>query len=194
MNVKRLLIAGIAGVAFTVPAVSALASEGARPTTTDHPKRATGLVGEVRAATRDFRDARNASNGGYTSLGSCVSGPEQGAMGVHFINEDLLNDPTLKADQPELLVYEQRGGKLRLVAAEYLVIAEAWHAANPGPPVLDGQHFHYVGSPNRYGLPPFYELHVWSWKDNRFGEFVDFNPAVSCAQYTGEEVGAHAGH
>ena len=43
-----------------------------------------------------------------------------------------------------------------------------------------GQHFHYVGSPNRYGLPPFYELHVWAWRENVNGMFVDWNPGVSC--------------
>lgn len=62
---------------------------------------------------------------------------------------------------PELLIYEQRGGRLRLVGVEFLVIAEAWHAVNSAPPVLLGQHFQLVGAPNRYGLPPFYELHVW---------------------------------
>jgi hypothetical protein len=46
-----------------------------------------------------------------------------------------------------------------------------------------GQHFQFVGTPNRYRLPAFYELHVWAWRDNRFGTFVDWNPDVSCAEY-----------
>jgi hypothetical protein len=54
-----------------------------------------------------------------------------------------------------------------------------------------GQHFHYVGSPNRYRLPPFYELHVWAWRDNPHGMFVDWNPEVSCEEYTGE-AGTHS--
>jgi hypothetical protein len=49
-----------------------------------------------------------------------------------------------------------------------------------------GQHFHYVGSPNRYGLPAFYELHVWAWRDNPNGTFADWNPKVSCADVEGE--------
>ena len=40
--------------------------------------------------------------------------------------------------------------------------------------------FNFTGSPNRYGLPPFYELHVWAWKANPRGAFADMNPAVSC--------------
>ena len=30
------------------------------------------------------------------------------------------------------------------------------------------------------GLPAFYELHVWAWKDNPTGTFADMNPTVSC--------------
>jgi hypothetical protein len=29
-------------------------------------------------------------------------------------------------------------------------------------PVLEGQVLQFIDSPNRYGLPPFYELHVWA--------------------------------
>jgi hypothetical protein len=35
-------------------------------------------------------------------------------------------------------------------------------------------------SPNRYGLPPFYELHAWVWKHNPSGMFNDWNPLVTC--------------
>jgi hypothetical protein len=74
---------------------------------------------------------------------------------------------------------------LSLVGVEFLVLADAWNANHPdgAPPVLMGQHFQFVGTPNRYRLPAFYELHVWAWRDNAFGTFVDWNPAVSCAEY-----------
>ena len=29
-------------------------------------------------------------------------------------------------------------------------------------------------------MPIHYDLHVWFWEDNPLGEFVPFNPAVSC--------------
>ena len=38
----------------------------------------------------------------------------------------------------------------------------------------------FNGAPNRYGLGPFYELHVWAWKPNPHGTFADMNPNVSC--------------
>jgi hypothetical protein len=28
--------------------------------------------------------------------------------------------------------------------------------------------------------PALYELHVWAWRDNPNGTFVDWNPQVSC--------------
>lgn len=190
MNAKRLLVISLIGISCAVPAVIA------RAATDDHENKAIGLVREVRLATRDFRDVTVAMGEGYSSSGSCVSGPQEGAMGIHFPNGDLVGDGVLDAQHPEILIYEQRGGRLRLLGVEYLVLAAAWDASHPGaPPVLMGQQFHYVGSPNRYGLPAFYELHVWAWKDNPHGMFVDWNPAVSCEEYTTDDS-AHsaAGH
>ena len=43
-----------------------------------------------------------------------------------------------------------------------------------------GQLFHLFDSPNRFNLPPFYTLHVWAWKSNPNGTFVNWNPNVSC--------------
>jgi hypothetical protein len=48
------------------------------------------------------------------------------------------------------------------------------------PPTLDGQLLHFNESPNRFGLPAFYELHVWAWRDNPLGTFADWNARVSC--------------
>ena len=61
---------------------------------------------------------------GYALSGGCVTGPERGAMGVHFVNASLVGDGALDATRPEALVYEPREGRLELVAVEYLVIAE----------------------------------------------------------------------
>jgi hypothetical protein len=47
-----------------------------------------------------------------------------------------------------------------------------------------GQTFHFTPSPNRYGIPAFYALHVWAWKHNPHGMFVDWNPKVSCEDFT----------
>jgi hypothetical protein len=188
MNRKRLFVIGLAAALCIVPAATALAH------TNGEPEAVPTLVQQVRDATRDFHDVGNATAAGYASLGSCVSSPEEGAMGIHYGKAALVDDGELHADQPELLLYEQRGGELRLLGVEYLVTADAWSAAgNMSPPVLVGQHFQFVNSPNRFGLPAFYELHVWAWQENPKGTFADFNPAVSCEEYTGEAGGA-SGH
>jgi len=93
-----------------------------------------------------------------------------------------VGDAAVNAATPEALVYEpQRNGRLRLVAAEYVVFQSAWDEAHSSPPVLFGREFELVEAPNRYGLPSFYELHAWIWKHNPAGMFDDWNPRVSCA-------------
>ncbi|HEX7060720.1 MAG TPA: hypothetical protein VF200_02060 [Woeseiaceae bacterium] len=145
---------------------------------------AVGLVAAVRDAASRYKTPAAARDAGYEPILGCVSAPEEGAMGLHFANGALVADGVLDASQPELLVYEpKQSGGLRLVAVEFVVIAEAWDAANEAPPVLDGQLFNFVGAPNRYGLPPFYELHVWAFRENPHGMFVDWNPQVTCEHF-----------
>ena len=81
--------------------------------------------------------------------------------------------------KPEAVMYEPKpDGSLNLVAVEYI--------AFKGPAALEGQLFNFVPAPNRYGLDPFYELHVWAWKQNPDGTFADNNPDVSCKAATAE--------
>ena len=71
---------------------------------------------------------------------------------------------------------------MRLVGVEFIVDAAAWMAHHDAPPMLEGQAFQLVGSPNRYGLPAFFELHVWAWRENPNGAFVDWNTRVTAAK------------
>lgn len=147
---------------------------------------ATSLAGVVRNSTRRYLNVNRASAEGYGPLLGCTSGAEGGAMGLHYANAGLVGDAALDPVRPEVLMYEPMAdGRLRLLGVEYVVIAEAWDAAHSAPPVLMGQLFHYEESPNRYGLPAFYALHVWAWKANPKGLFADWNPTVSCAHYAG---------
>jgi hypothetical protein len=142
------------------------------------------LVQVVRTVTQPFHDVGNATAAGYGRFLGCVSGPQSGAMGVHYVNGTLVGDGEIDVNRPEALMYEQKNGKLRLLGVEYIVMAADWHAKHTEPPTLGGQVFHYNGSPNRYALPAFYELHVWAWRDNPGGTFADWNERVSC---TGDE-------
>ncbi|MBS1818754.1 MAG: hypothetical protein JSU08_12550 [Acidobacteria bacterium] len=134
---------------------------------------------QVRQGTEMFRDLQQALNAGYAQFLGCVSGPQEGAMGVHYVNGALV-DGEVDASRPEALIYEFKNGVARLVGVEFVVPAAAWDATHDGPPVLEGQTFQFNGAPNRYRLPAFYELHVWAWRDNPSGTFVDWNTRVSC--------------
>jgi len=155
-----------------------------RPETPEGVARKSAFVRAVREATRRFLDPAVAMAEGYLPQFGCVTGSSEGVMGVHFVNGGLVNDGQLHVEQPELLVYEPLpNNRFQLVAADYLVTSEAWHATNPAPPQLMGQLFHLFESPNRFGLPEFYTLHVWAWRDNPQGTFANWNPNVSCEAY-----------
>jgi hypothetical protein len=140
------------------------------------------LVQIVRNATKQFLDVNNAGPAGYGLFLGCVSGPDHGAMGVHYVNGGLVGDGEIDASRPEALIYETLNGQVRLVGVEYIVDAATWLANhNNTPPVLEGQVFLLAGSPNRYALPAFFELHVWAWRHNPNGAFVDWNDHVTCA-------------
>ena len=113
---------------------------------------------------------------------SCIEDPHgTGAMGIHYLDPTNLFDGSIDRLAPEVLVYEpDENGELTLVAAEYLVIADTWDANHAATPILYGQKFTRVAAGNRYGLPDFYELHVWHEKANPIGIFDDWNPTVSC--------------
>jgi hypothetical protein len=138
------------------------------------------LVQIVRDATKQFVNVNAAKAAGYQPFLGCVSGPDHGVMGYHYVNSALVGDGLLDASRPEVLIYEASGTGLQLVGVEFVVIADTWLANHTSPPVLEGQSFQFVGSPNRYGLPAHFELHVWAWRDNPNGAFVDWNNKVSC--------------
>jgi hypothetical protein len=139
------------------------------------------LVHLVRQYTRQFIDVNNAGPAGYGPAFGCVSGPDHGAMGIHYVNGALVGDGEIDVSHPEALIYEPVGNARRLVGVEYIVDAATWLAAHDNtPPQLEGQDFQFVASPNRFNLDSFFELHVWAWRDNPNGAFVDWNNHVSC--------------
>jgi hypothetical protein len=158
---------GVAGVAM-----AGAPTEGASP-----------LVEKVRAATARYQNVNSAVADGFVQGTPCVSGPDMGAMGIHYVRPDRIANGVLNAAEPEALIYEpQSGGALRLVGVEFIVIASTWTSLHPnaGPPALDGDLLNFIDAPNRYGLPAFYEMHVWAWEANPNGSFADWNSHVTC--------------
>jgi hypothetical protein len=132
------------------------------------------LVERVRAATERFADVTVAEAEGYEPT-PCASGTNGGAMGIHYVNNLYLTDDDNALDiaKPEAIMYEpQSDGSLVLVGVEYITFA--------GPAALAGHLLHFHSAPNRYGLEPFYELHVWAHRENPSGPFAGMNANVSC--------------
>jgi hypothetical protein len=157
--------------------------------TAEQKSQQSALIKKVREATERFKDVAEAEREGYVLSFGCVSGPDQGAMGLHFINMDLVGKGIIDPAKPQIILYEPTAdGRLKLTGADFLVDAKQWDndkTHKPGPPELEGQLFHYFESPNRFGLNPFYTLHVWAWKDNPNGAFVNWHPNVACKLFNG---------
>ena len=154
----------------------------------------------ARSATAKYHSLTVAKKAGYSILAdtagiTCIAEPQMGAMGVHYVKGDLVKDPASMRRIRRPLVYApDRHGRLHLAALEYVVIKSDWDASQPQPPnhgipdCGDPRHrrcfsdtmFNFTDAPNRYGLPPFYSLHAWVWKDNPAGTFEMWNPSVHC--------------
>ena len=165
-------LVGVAAIAIVLLATPSPANAGAADLST------------ARAATAGFHQVEAAKAAGYGEFRdaaniACIETPGVGVMGIHYVNGALVSDGIVDAATPEALVYQPIGnGKLRLVAVEYIVFYSMW--AGSSKPSLFGQDFKLVWTPNRYGIPAFYELHAWVWQNNPSGMFKDWNPSGSC--------------
>ena len=147
----------------------------------------------VRAALDKYKDPIVAVREGYLSTLGCVDFPgggsehgsmeyKPGAMGVHFINMQLIG-PKLDSTKPQVLLYEPVGDKLVLTGAEWFVPTEVAKT----PPTILG---HQLMGPMEGHAPIMpaelhhWDLHVWLYKDNPNGMFSPTNSAVKCPKGT----------
>jgi len=178
--VSRIATPFFASLALGLAPGVALPAAGQSPDSSAHSSPAK-LVQIVREATTQYIDVNNATAAGYGPFLGCISGSDHGAMGIHYVNPTLVGSGEIDATHPQALIYEPSNGKLRLVGVEFIVDSATWLKTHAGPPVLEGQSFLLIDIPNRYGIPaPFFELHVWAWRDNPQGAFVDWNNHVTC--------------
>jgi hypothetical protein len=182
MNIRTMrrfsgLAAGIAGATALTVAL-ATPSAWATPNDAAQARQGTASYHNSKVITGDSNWFQLYDVNGIT----CIDDPA-GGMGIHFVNGSRLNDAREIASQPEAVIYEpQKNGQLRLVAVEYVVTKSAWESAgNTKAPRLYNRDFELVKEGNRYGLPDFYELHAWIWRENPNGMNEDWNPQVSCA-------------
>jgi hypothetical protein len=163
-------------------------------TTQHNQSRRNELVKIVRQATAKYQSVALAENDGFQLLFGCVSDDDSGAMGLHYAKLSRympspgVFDAEIIAAEPEILLYEPTPWGPKLTGADYLVDAATWDKAHPGQtPQLNGQIFHYFAAPNRFGLPAFYTLHVWAWKDSPTGTFVNWHKDVRCDAHNGPD-------
>jgi len=194
MKIGRFAIQSTMALALlSICAASLLAQDGhshstQQQLTAEQKSRQGALLKIVRDSTERFKDVHQAEREGYALQFGCVSGSDNGAMGLHYVNGELVNKGVLDATRPQIVIYEPTpdGGR-KLIGADFLVFADVWDKDHPGnPPELMGQLFHLFDAPNRFGLPAFYTLHVWAWKDNPNGAFVNWHPDVSCESFAGQ--------
>src|SRR5215472_2452876 len=96
------------------------------------PDRAGALVKTVREATERFKDVSVAEAEGYKLTFGCVTGPDAGAMGLHYVNFSLVAAGLLDPTRPQIILYEPTGeGKPKLTGADFLVMADTWDKAHP---------------------------------------------------------------
>lgn len=172
---RRILVGVVAAATLVVGATFA--------TTTVAGAAGPSDLSKARAAASRFHSLGQAERDGYGVLAdaagvTCIEHDDDGGMGTHFVKGALVGDGLVDAGAPEALLYDLTGPTPRLLGLEYVVLEADWKGS--GAPRLFGRDFTRIDANNRYGLPPFYELHVWLWDDNPAGMFADYNPEVGC--------------
>ncbi len=151
-------------------------------------------LGAVLLATAKYQDEAVAVADGYVGGGPCVQAPP-GGMGIHYVNEGLLEAPP-DLLKPVILLYNPTDDGVRLIGVEYIAVALVSTADGPAPwfdseaepadgwvssaPSLLGTTFNGPMAGHGPEDPWHYDLHVWLWENNPSGMFADFNPNVSC--------------
>lgn len=189
-----LLLSVFAGAALTSDVAAAQAKPSAASMSPE--------LEAAKAALAKYSDPLVAVKEGYFSTIACIDFPKgatdgpivypPGAMGIHFLNTANIG-PTLDPTKPQVLLYEDVGGKLKLTGAEWFMPVQA---ANGVAPAIFGQTLAGPMDGHEPIMPAglrHYDLHVWFWKDNPRGMFTSTNKAVKCgpkAPYT-IAVGEH---
>ena len=133
-------------------------------------------VQAVKAASARYHSVERALADGYVRGHDCIQSPA-GAMGIHFENPELIEDPQMDVRRPEILLYlPKANGGLELVGVEYMVNADDVATR----PQLFGQPFQGPMPAHHPEMETHYDLHAWVWAENPRGMFAQFNPALTC--------------
>lgn len=135
-------------------------------------------LARARQATEQYHDVGVAEADGYVSTDHCVEGPA-GGMGVHYVNHGLFADGVVDLERPDVLLYVPQGGRMKLVAVEYVAIdGDQDPTTDDDRPSLFGQAFH--GPFAEPDAPVVFTLHAWLWQANPAGILAEWNPSIRC--------------
>lgn len=172
---KRTHLAAATAVALAVLGALGAASIPAAPAAS----RTT--LADIRAVTAKYANVNLARAHGYRPVGGCVSSP-LGAMGIHYLNQQLLETPAIIARKPEILLYAPLpGGGRRLIGLEYMKIdADQNLRTSADKPSLFARRFDGPMLGHAPGMPKHYDLHLWLFAPNPRGLFAEYNPTLRC--------------
>jgi hypothetical protein len=138
----------------------------------------------LRQATEKYHDVDVALADGFIRTPRCIEEPGLGGMGIHLINPARIINPAINLLEPEILLYLETDGGMKLIGVEYMFPIGRPNAPIPNPappaPVLFGRTFDGPMLGHEPGMPPHYDFHVWIWQANPEGIFTPFNPNVNC--------------
>ena len=138
------------------------------------------LLKIVRESTARFQDVRMAESEGYRLEFGCVSGPDSGEIGLHYVNSTLAGNGMVDATCPQIVLYEaQPNGDLKLTARTI------WSSPPDGMRnIRAGRRSSWDSSLITSSLrsPGLYTLHGWAWKANPNGAFVNWHPHEGAAR------------
>jgi hypothetical protein len=146
----------------------------------------------LRQSLAKYQDVYTAVREGYYSTVGCVrySGEKmeghadypKGAMGIHFLNKELVG-PDADPMRPPVLLYEPKDGKLHLTGVEWVVPLTSDRTKRPelfGQPFLGPMEGHVPIIPLEFR---HYDLHAWLFKENPRGMFAPTHPDIHCEGY-----------
>lgn len=187
---KLLAVVSVCAVGALVGACAAPAEEEQATQTEDALKgEDNDALAAVRRATAKYHDVNVALADGYVADPVCAASPA-GAMGVHYINPALVQQPP-DPNRPGILLYEPTADGPRLVGVEWFmpvigVTGPSFDTSTPPippynpAPVFFGHTFDGPMPGHNPAMPWHYDLHAWLWKHNPNGTFSEWNPNVHC--------------
>jgi hypothetical protein len=75
----------------------------------------------LRRATAKYQDVNAALADGFIATPHCVEHPDLGGMGIHYVNPARIMDPAIDLLEPEILLYVESGGGMKLLGVEYML-------------------------------------------------------------------------